>query len=69
MIDPKVAELARDWRAKAQSLDEYAARCRMEGDTYEATEAEDAARDNWIAADELEMAGSVELYAALRQAS
>ena len=52
---PTVAEtmLAAQWRDRAEQLDRYAARCRREGDMREAQDAEQAAADYRIAADEL----------------
>lgn len=48
-------ELAERWRARAHALDLYARQCRRYGDTLEAQDAEQAARDYRVAADKLEL--------------
>lgn len=53
-------DLARRWRLRADRLDEHARRLRREGDVHGAGSAEDAeqaATEYRIAADELEAAG------------
>jgi hypothetical protein len=43
------------WRRRADALDRYAERCRRDGDSREAEEAEQAAVDYRQAADELDL--------------
>ncbi len=49
-------ELATRWRQRAGQLDTYARRCRAEGDVREADDADQAATEYRIAADDLEAA-------------
>ena len=49
------AHLKAAWRARADRLDAYARELRTIGDTIEAQDAEQAATDYRIAADELEV--------------
>jgi hypothetical protein len=54
MRETRRAELREEWRERADDLDKYARRRRGVGDTREAEDAEAAATDYRIAADELE---------------
>lgn len=49
--------LVERWRARADQLEAYAVKCRRLGDTREAEDAEQAATDYRIAADEREARG------------
>jgi hypothetical protein len=53
MRETRRAELREEWRERADDLDKYARRMRASGDPREAEDAEAAAMDYRIAADEL----------------
>lgn len=55
MRETRRAELREEWRERADDLDKYARRMRAVGDTREAEDAEAAAMDYRIAADDLEV--------------
>ena len=54
IVDTTRRQLADEWRRRADRLDAYGSRLRRDGDVIEAQDAEQAAVEYRIAADELE---------------
>lgn len=55
LVDAERRRLAAEWRVRAARLDDYGRRLRRDGDPRGAEDAEDAALEYRIAADELEL--------------